>query len=583
MSQIQVTFSSQATAEAFATRWNLEAPTDSNVTVGWNLLPHVAKHSDAVSHTQVDTSTEHRYIVTGDADTIAVHSTFIADLGNGFSLVSSTTGVELAKVCATIDIASQGVAYQAVSTISSVNYDTEGRDLDPTSADAQWARIRVASQYRPLIDSYSMHDINYLSKPELYIMDSGIDFDHPEFDSASLEKDNFYALSVFNGDFNDDLGHGTSVSSMAVGKNLGITQHCKLRSIKIGGIVDGVKYTANLIDIGTCIDAILTEVATDPNKTRIVNMSWGITRSSWLDSKVESLLDAGVSVICAAGNGGISVEDISPAGIDNVITVGAIDQYDIPAGYNNISPTDSGLVSSDGLSLDIFAPGDEVCVPNGTDSYAYASGTSFASPMVAGVAVLIGSMNDSSVFYSDMKDSIMSTATENALLFEDDRFSENQNRLVYVVTADPLVSYKNNNLVSYVGVSENEPIVINLESNLTLGSFKTLYPDDVITFSIEFVDPAIEAKYSPYVICDPETGTITINPATGVTLAEEIKLEMVEFIGKGSTPRVTVVSNTIFYFNSNPDYADTLNSDVTLALTDINSISFFSYWSQSIK
>jgi hypothetical protein len=91
MSQIQVTFSSQATAEAFATRWNLEAPTDSNVTVGWNLLPHVAKHSDAVSHTQVDTSTEHRYIVTGDADTIAVHSTFIADLGNGFSLVSSTT------------------------------------------------------------------------------------------------------------------------------------------------------------------------------------------------------------------------------------------------------------------------------------------------------------------------------------------------------------------------------------------------------------------------------------------------------------------------------------------------------------
>jgi len=42
-------------------------------------------------------------------------------------------------------------------------------------------------------------------------------------------------------------------------------------------------------------------------------------------------------------------------------------------------------------------------------------------------------------------------------------------------------------------------------------------------------------------------------------------------------------SPTLFYFNANPDYADTQNSDVTLALTDINSISFFTFWAGGLK
>jgi hypothetical protein len=97
------------------------------------------------------------------------------------------------------------------------------------------------------------------------------------------------------------------------------------------------------------------------------------------------------------------------------------------------------------------------------------------------------------------------------------------------------------------------------------------------------LDSAIEAKYSPYVAIDSATGTITISQATGVTLADDVKLENVEFVGVGTTSRVVVESNTIFYFNPNPDFDDSLNSDVTLALTDINSISFFAYWSTPLK
>ena len=62
---------------------------------------------------------------------------------------------------------------------------------------------------------------------------------------------------------------------------------------------------------------------------------------------------------------------------------------------------------------------------------------------------------------------------------------------------------------------------------------------------------------------------------------------MVEFIAKATTSRVTVASNTNFYFHSNSwnsqaDF-DTLDTDITLALTDINSISFYAAWGRSIK
>ena len=95
--------------------------------------------------------------------------------------------------------------------------------------------------------------------------------------------------------------------------------------------------------------------------------------------------------------------------------------------------------------------------------------------------------------------------------------------------------------------------------------------------------PEIEAKYGEYVSVNTESGEITIKPATGVVLDPDTKLEMVEFIGVAKSSRFTVKTNTIFYFNNNPDHLDTLNSDVTLALTDVNSISFFAYWSSPIK
>lgn len=580
---IRVNFGSTEHRDAFADRFKLELPVGvDHLDVPWHLLNHIKNHASVASVSALDTATEHDFIVKGDRDTISQHATIKQDLGMGFFLVSTTDGVNLSGHVESIDINSQPMNFLAVSSITGMNGTAEMAPT-PLSSEGQWARIRVASRYRPLLTSFSVHEITHGSTPEFYVMDTGVNFDHEEFDYPGLDKVNFYSLPVFNGSFADDVGHGTAVTSMAVGKNLGVARKAKVMNVKIGGS----NHTANLIEVGMAIDAILSEISANPNASRVINMSWGIPRSSWLDAKVQSLLDAGATVVCAAGNSGISVEDISPAGMDNVITVGAIDRYDIPAGYNNISPSDSGLVSSSGLSLDIFAPGDQVLAAKGTTSneYEIVSGTSFASPLVAGVALEICALNDTPCFYDYIKTTIMSTATEHALLFEDDRFSENQNRIAYLYTADPLSIYKNTSMVSYLGVhtpNEDAKIVADLNSAIDIEHFKTIYPSDPVTYSIEWLDPEQEATYGSFLTTDPVTGVVVIDKPN-VTLPEETKLVMINFVGVVTTPKVKVKTNTLFFFYNNPLYQETLQSDITLALTDVNSISFFGTWNNPLK
>ena len=230
MSKIRVTFDSDASASAFANKWNLSAPAGNSLDVDWHLAEDAVADATPSTHEQLD-ATEHEFIVQGDRATLELHGTIEADLGNGFFKVKSTAGVDLAKVSTSIDSSSAPVTFLASSITAMDSTETA---LDPTSAEGQWARIRVASRYRPLAPSYSLHDSTYLSKPELYIMDSGIDATNPEFVGTDLEIEEWYTCPNIYAP-GDQKGHGTAVASMAVGKNVGITTNVKLKTIKITG------------------------------------------------------------------------------------------------------------------------------------------------------------------------------------------------------------------------------------------------------------------------------------------------------------------------------------------------------------
>lgn len=583
---LKVNFQSAEAKNNFANRFKIpQNEAVDHLDVPYHFLDQLSKHDTVSNIEQYDLSTVHDFIVKGEESVIIQHAQIKETLGNGFYIVSTNDAINLLPHVESIEITSISAGFLAtndVSTITSMN--VQNTDLDPAGSDGQWARIRVASRYRPLLTSYVLHDVTFLSEPELIIMDSGINFTHPEFQYEGLTFENLYALPVFNNNFNDDLGHGTSVASMAVGKNLGVGRKCKLVSVKIGGIVDGATRSASLYELGCAIDAILARVSANPLKTRILNMSWGVNRSAWLDSKVQALIDAGVTVICAAGNDGKNVEDISPAGIDDVITVGAIDKYDMPAGYNSISPSDSTLTSSYGLSLDIFAPGSNVLVAFNSD-YKITSGTSFSAPLIAGIATEIAALNQNFMSFTEIKKLIIDTATKDALLFEDDRFSENQNRLGYIYTSDSLCIYKDTDMVSYLGAhdpDEKGSIQGDLNSSLNLETYKMVHPEDIITYSIEYYDQQTQDQFGPFINIDPLTGIFTLNYPT-VSLSDDVKLKMVEFKGVASTPRAKLETNKMFFFMVNPLYKETYKSDITLALTEINSVSFFEFWGSFLK
>jgi hypothetical protein len=580
---IRVTFADTASRDAFANRFKLTTKVDSTgLDIAWHLLQFAKLDPAATDYQEVavlqgglGAASEKEFIIKGNPAVFDNYVTdIIADLGNGFYHVSTNDVVNLLDNVDSIEHTSGPMKLMG-SLEGMTGTETT---IDPTSPDGQWARIRVASRYRPLLESYSTHEMIYKSKPELYIMDTGIDFSHPEFDYPGFEGVDFY--TCYPGTYADDVGHGTAVASMAVGKNVGIANNCKVFNVKMGS----ASGSASLLQVGHAIDAIVAAASADPNKTRIVNMSWGTARSAYLDAKVQGLIEMGITVVCAAGNDGIDVADISPAGIVAVITVAAMDKYDIPCGFNNISPSDAGITTGAGQALDLFAPGSEVVVARyNNNGYMLESGTSFSAPLVAGVAAEIGALYENMVPFEQMKNTIINTATENALLFEDSTFSENQNKIVYLFTSDPNASYKINNMTMYLGVpSKTEPMIADLNSAIDVSTMKDMFPMDAVVWSIVWSDPELEATYAPFFSLDSATGLLNISSPTN-PLPPETKLKMVEFTAKASTSRANMTSPTLFFFHANPDYAETLESDITLALTETNSISFYAFWSQYIK
>ena len=111
----------------------------------------------------------------------------------------------------------------------------------------------------------------------------------------------------------------------------------------------------------------------------VANMSLGGETNRAADAAVRNSIRAGVTYVVAAGNGNADAANYSPADVAEAITVGATNQFDYRAEFSNFGPT-----------LDLFAPG--VSIPSawigGDLMIATASGTSMASPHVAGVVAL---------------------------------------------------------------------------------------------------------------------------------------------------------------------------------------------------
>jgi subtilisin family serine protease len=565
---VTVTFNTAENCAAFAKTVKLTAEPDATISITWEKLTKAKADTNAVSFVQ-ETSDPVEFIMNGDPTSADVAPLVIVneDLGKGFYHITSTQGLALFDKVNSLDaVELTPMGFHGVSTVTG-NSTTSIEVVDPTGTEGQWARIRIASSYRPLLTSFTYYDsLVVKSKPEVYIIDTGVDWTHPEF--ANLDHDDFWKISDFTA-FDDVTGHGTKVASCIAGVNVGIARDIKLRSVKIME----PNYTPSLLNIGAALEAIITEAKKNPNMTRIVNASWSIDKNSWIESKFQELLDAGITVICSAGNTGIDVATQTPAGMPAVITVGAIDKYDIPAGFNNIAPSDSGLTTNYGNMLDIFAPGDNVLVAS-KSGYAIISGTSFSAGYATGVAAQIAALFDGEVPFPDLSKKLLDVSTKDAILFDHTNFVETENRIVHLVGAQDVQATA---LDLYLGAFNDNinDIELNVNTIIDVAPYTTLHPSTTVTWTISYEDSTTEAAYNPFIMLDNTTSTLKISkPTVALPLGETLK--MVRFKIHAVTDIITLESPWLFFFQVDPATgATTSQNDITRALSLTNSTSVF--------
>jgi len=286
----------------------------------------------------------------------------------------------------------QAQALAANPDVASIHKDAVVK-ASATEINAPWDLDILDSPTGVLDTTYT--PANDGSGVTVYVIDSGIFRAHTEFANVTIAAGINFVTKVDNTrtcdqgkvnnttvdptDTGDQAGHGTAVSSVIAGKTLGDSKGVTIVPVRVLDC-DGNGYES---DVLKAADYVASNHAA--GAPAVANLSFGGSADTTLDTALQALVNGGVTVVAAAGNGdsnhvGLDACTESPARLPAAITVASINQLRAESTFSNY-----------GSCVDLYAPGESVTVASTKTAYTLASGTgtSFSAPLVAGEAAQV--------------------------------------------------------------------------------------------------------------------------------------------------------------------------------------------------
>ena len=323
---------------------------------GAGITPHLAKAGSGEA-------IPGQYIVVfkdavGDAETLSKGKvgTHAGKLKHAYKSVLKGFAAELSDEAVAALAADPDVAYIEVDQVVTA---------DVTQTGATWGIDRIDQRNRPLSGTYTYNASSTAqSAVRAYIIDTGIYTSHSQFGGRAS---NVY--DAFGGSGADCNGHGTHVAGTVGSSTYGVAKFVKLRGVRVlncsgsgssSGVIAGMDW-----------------VRTNHIKPAVANMSLGGGFSTASNTAANNLANAGVFLAVAAGNSNANACNYSPSSAANATTVASSTSSDAKSSFSNY-----------GSCVDLYAPGSSITstwLNGGTNTI---SGTSMASPHVAGVGAL---------------------------------------------------------------------------------------------------------------------------------------------------------------------------------------------------
>jgi subtilisin family serine protease len=234
--------------------------------------------------------------------------------------------------------------------------------------------------------------------------------------------------SKVNPETSDCDGHGTHVAALAAGSTVGVATQARLIAVRVLDC-NGDGEVADVVNALQWVRAHHRS-----GVAAIVNLSFGVDLGddgTSIDREVQALIDEGVVVTVASGNGDaagrpIDACKIAPGDVPDALTVGAVGILDVVAYYSN-----------NGQCVDLYAPGGdrfrglESAWKDSDTDYEFDVGTSMASPLVAGYAALLAEQQPG-MCATTISQAIIDRSTKGVI---QGMTADSLNRLLFVDTA----------------------------------------------------------------------------------------------------------------------------------------------------